>query len=164
MSFSAIRNCVFAVLMTAVSATGATNIWTGLVNNLWSVGGNWNSGVPPAAGDALTFPSGAANTNMTNDLPTGLALQSLAFNSNTSYSLSGNGIALSGGLSALAPSTTLSAPITLNSSQTFLAASPVNFAGPLDLNSFTLTLNSYNVTISGSLIGSGTLIINPLSR
>src|SRR5205823_6091801 len=29
--------------------------WTGAVNNLWSVGGNWTGGVPQS-GDAIQFP------------------------------------------------------------------------------------------------------------
>src|SRR5437867_612562 len=100
MLLSAARSCALALLFTGAAANAATTSWTGAVNNLWSVGGNWNGGTAPVAGDALIFPSGAANTNMNNDLPAGLALQSLSFTSSSStmYSLSGNGIALSGGL------------------------------------------------------------------
>src|SRR3989442_15913098 len=101
MSLSAIANSLFALLMTTVTANASTKAWTGAVSNLWSVGGNWNGGVAPVAGDALVFPTGGANTNMANDLPAGLALQSLSFPGSTPYALSGNGLVLSAGLASI---------------------------------------------------------------
>src|SRR5260370_29216581 len=44
----------------------ATHTWTGAVNNLWSVPGNWTGGSP--AGDAnadLVFPAGTSHFNQT---------------------------------------------------------------------------------------------------
>ena len=159
---SAVRKCTLALFVVTATANAATTAWTGAVNNLWSVGGNWNGGVAPASGDGLIIPAGGANTSMTNDLPAGLALQSLSFtSSSTSYSLSGNGIRLSGGLTTVCcPLITVNLPITLTSSQSLTDGGQTNFAGPIDLNSFTLTLNPYVTTISGSLIGSGALILN----
>jgi fibronectin-binding autotransporter adhesin len=146
--------CFAAFLATSAYAAKS---WTGAVSNLWSVGGNWSGGIPPVAGDDLVFPNGAANQTMVNDLPAGLALNSLAFTSGP-YSLSGNGIGLSAGLST--GTLTISAPITLNANQTFTTAD-ANFAGPIDLNGKTLTVNASGITaISGSLIGSGALIVS----
>jgi len=151
---------VLACLIVASSATAATIAWTGAVSNQWSVGGNWNSGVVPVAGDALVFPAGTTNRNMNNDLPTGLALQSLSFPSGTTmYSLSGNGLSLSAGLSTLCCAT-FTAPMTLTASQTFSSGGNDNFAGPIDLNGFTLTMVPYVTTLSGSLNGSGSFVLS----
>ena len=47
----------------------AVSTWSGAVSNLWSDSGNWD--VPPAAGNDLVFPAGAANLANTDDLTAG---------------------------------------------------------------------------------------------
>jgi fibronectin-binding autotransporter adhesin len=153
------------VIMLGLSAIGeaATLSWTGGVNNLWSVGGNWTGGVVPVAGDSLNFPTGALHTSMSNDLPAGLAVQAMTFPSTTwGYFVDGNGIVLSGGLTShCCPQNFFIAPMKLGASQTFQTGGITKFEGPIDLNGFTLTLVPSSTTISGSIEGSGNVVIDP---
>jgi autotransporter-associated beta strand protein len=118
----------------------AIQIWTGAAagNPNWSAGANWASGVAPSSGDALIFPTSAAQTLTNNDLPSGTSFASLTFlgpnatPSNTSiqagYSISGNSFTVVGGISTYSTSTqtVITVPfITLTASQTFLAANVV---------------------------------------
>lgn len=41
--------------------TPTADVWTGAVNNLWSVDGNWLDGTKPTTGEDLIFPSTATN-------------------------------------------------------------------------------------------------------
>src|SRR4029434_11138134 len=61
-----------------LTVTFVPKTWTGAVNALWSQAGNWAGGVPQA-GDAIWFPSGAANLSNTNDLPSGTVFSALLF-------------------------------------------------------------------------------------
>ena len=154
--------CALTLPMAAASASAATLSWTGAVNNLWSVGGNWNGGVAPVSGDALTFPSGAANTDMVNDIA-GLSLQSLDFpgGGSTSYSLTGSGFSLSAGINvACCESFNLNAPVTLTASQQFTQVA--NLGSVIDLNGNALTIAG-TTTMSGSLIGTGNTVIAGVS-
>jgi autotransporter-associated beta strand protein len=85
--------------------------WSGAASNLWSNNGNWD--VPPASGNGLVFPTGAANLTNSNDLTAGTSFASLTF-SGSGYSLGGNAIALAGNLDAQATGTdTVNLPISL---------------------------------------------------
>jgi cytoskeletal protein CcmA (bactofilin family) len=133
--------------------------WTGAVSNLWSVGGNWNGGVAPVNGDALVFPVGASNINTLNDL-TGLTLATISLSGSVPYTLAGNAITLNGGMtSPCCGGGTWSLPTTLGASQTF-APGTMTLAGPISLNGSTLTLQPYATTLSGSINGTGSLIVS----
>ena len=134
-----------------LTIVGGAKAWTGEVNNLWSVGGNWNGGVAPVSGDSLIFPNGAPNRDMVNDV-SGLTLGSLGFQEATErYTISGSGFALSGGMTALC-CVTVNVPITLTGTQTFSGA--YTFPAAIDFNGFTLTTRG-QFTLSGPLTGSG---------
>ena len=146
--------------LVSLSAAAATKTWTGAVNNLWSVSGNWTGGTP-ADGDQLVFPDGASNRTMSNDL-SGLDLLSISFpGTSSNYSASGNAITLSGGITTASTCCRLitwSIPITLTGSQTF-GGSDVTFASTIDLNGNALTIMPQFTVLSGSLIGSGTFTL-----
>lgn len=138
-----------------ITLSAGPKSWTGAVNDLWSVGGNWSGGVPPADGDALVFPAFVPNRTNVNDLA-GLDLQSLSFGGGEGfpYNVSGNPITLSGGITAEG-TVTWSVPTTLAASQTFEDDYEFTFAGPIDLNGHTLTLDARLTRLSGSLTGTG---------
>jgi hypothetical protein len=79
-----------------LTVTAAAKTWTGAVNALWSVAGNWQGGVP-GPGDPLVFPNGASNLTNTNDLPATNVYKQILFTGN-SYILNGNTIQLTGGI------------------------------------------------------------------
>jgi len=137
------------VVLTVLSAPKA---WTGAVNNLWSVGGNWNGGVAPVNGDQPTFPSGAANTSMVNDL-SGLSLAGLTFTG--SFTLTGNALTLTGNVSSIA-GINWNVPTTL--------AAPVTFSEGLSLQNTTAlggnTLTLGGESLSGTINGTGNVVIN----
>ena len=146
--FLATAVCLFL----GVSASAATKSWTGAVNNLWSVGGNWSGGVAPVSGDALEFPSGAPQTTIVNDL-SGLTIDTITFTSffvGPPYHVSGNAITLTNGMTG-SPPFTWTVPTTLGGSQTFDSINGT--FGSVDLNGHTLTLNS--ATVGGSIAGNG---------
>jgi hypothetical protein len=142
------------VVLTVVSSPKA---WTGAVNDLWSVGGNWNDGVPPVNGDALVFPVGALNNPVTNDIA-GLTLQSVTFQTNT-LQLNGNAITLTGGLTKTSCCALVlwNTPIALGASITISDAGRFDFAQPIALNGFTLTITPSSTRISQPITGAGTL-------
>lgn len=79
----------------ACSAQAASHTWAGVgITGNWSLPANWAANNPPAAGEAapvsLTFPSGAAQLNNTNNLG-GLVVDSLTF-SGSGYNLNGSGV------------------------------------------------------------------------
>ena len=79
-----------------LTVTAAAKTWTGAVNGLWSVAGNWQGGVP-GPGDPLVFPNGASNLTNSNDLPTRDVYKLMLFTGN-GYVINGNAIALSDGI------------------------------------------------------------------
>jgi hypothetical protein len=81
------------VVLTVVAAA---KTWTGAVNGLWSVAGNWQGGVP-GPGDPLVFPNGASNLTNTNDLPPANVYKQILF-TGSGYILNGNTIQLSNGI------------------------------------------------------------------
>jgi fibronectin-binding autotransporter adhesin len=152
--------CVI-LLVGASIATADTKSWTGAVNNLWSVGGNWSGGVAPVSGDVLLFPNGAANQSMSNDI-SGLSLQSVSFATTSPYTVSGNTLVLVGGLTTTqcCPPIGWNVPTILGASQTFTDVAITTFGSTIDLNGQTLTLVPYVTTLSGSMVGSGGFVLN----
>ena len=138
---------LFVCLLTSVSLVAAPRTWTGAVNAYWSQPGNWSpSGVPQPV-DALTFQAGAANRNMSNDLPPGTAFGAMTF-SDDSYTLSGNLLLLTGDVSGC----TCSANLKLGASVAFSGVSN----GAMDINGQTLT--AQQATFNGPINGNGTII------
>jgi hypothetical protein len=144
------------VVVTVVSSPKA---WTGAVSNLWSVGGNWNDGVPPVNGDSLVFPVGGLNNPATNDIA-GLTLQSVTFDTNT-FQVNGNAITLTGGMTKTSCCALVlwHTPIALGASITISDAGRFDFAQPIALNGFTLTITPNNTRISQPITGAGTLTL-----
>ena len=74
----------------------AVSTWSGAgVDNLWSDNGNWD--VPPAPGNDLVFPAGAANLTSTDDLTASTSFGSITI-SGSGYTISGNAVSLTGTL------------------------------------------------------------------
>lgn len=175
-----------ACFLTAGPLAAGVVTWTGATNGQWSVGTNWSTGIPPAAGDDLVFPGAALNTNpTTNDLAAGTPFHSIQIMGtgtaaqSAQYTIGGNAIQLgAGGLSFTNSSTTIgfqpgpqvSLPIQLTASQTWgMDASNGTFAtglyvdGPLDLNGMDLTLDYVGSGLSplgATIAGSGTITVN----
>ena len=142
------------------SASPAVSTWTGTTSGLWSIGTNWQSGLPPAPGDQLVFPAGASNKTTTNDLPGATVYDSISL-SDTGYTLGGNNISLSHGI-ASASTNTIAAPITLEGDQSFSETNTFLFLdGAVDVNGHTLTLTNPNlesIELLGGLQGTGSVI------
>ncbi|HEV7365733.1 MAG TPA: autotransporter-associated beta strand repeat-containing protein, partial [Gemmatimonadales bacterium] len=86
------------VAQTVALARATTATWTGAVNNLWANGGNWAGlgGTPPAGGEDLIFPGGAANLSNSNGVAAGTSFNSITI-SGSGYTLAGNSIVLGAG-------------------------------------------------------------------
>jgi hypothetical protein len=149
-----------AMLSMSASASAASRVWTGAVNALWSVGGNWSGGVPPVSGDTLEFPAGSPSAT-TNDL-IGLTLQQVVVGGG--HVISGNAITLlNGGFGTTCCGTvTWNVPTTLGGSLTFITdgGSFLVLQNSIDLNGNTLTLDSNTATFAGSLTGTGNFVAN----
>ena len=156
---STLLGCLILLAGPCIAAAD-TKSWTGAVNDLWSVGGNWSGGVAPVSGDSLLFPSGAANRAMSNDI-SGLSLQSVSFVTQDSYTVAGNTLVLNGGLTMTqcCPPIGWNVPTVLGASQTFTDAGITTFGSTIDLNGQTLTLGPYVTTLSGSIVGSGAFVL-----
>jgi cytoskeletal protein CcmA (bactofilin family) len=137
--------------------------WTGAVNNLWSVGGNWNGGVAPANGDDLVFPQGTANQDMVNDL-VGLSIGSVGVTEGSAnYTFAGNAITISEGLTAFSQVVNWNLPTTLGASQTFLAGgNTLTFSNTIALAGNVLTLSAPSSVLSGSIGGTGNVVTGGL--
>jgi hypothetical protein len=121
--------------------------WNGSVNANWSTTGNWNSGCSgaggiPGTGDTLTFPTGASNTTMTDDLPA-ISLNSLKFTSTLGYTLNGsNTISLTSGIDVQGGNQIINTPLAvLNAGVIFhvAAASSLTLGGTLNLGTHDLS-------------------------
>jgi autotransporter-associated beta strand protein len=162
-----------ALALVAPAAQAAVTVtWTGAsgANALWSNGGNWQGGTPPALGDTVVFPAGGQPASQ-NDLAT-IALDSVVFNGagyvvgGQPINVVGNGIVQSvTGTNAIA-GIAVSAPITqvpvtianggiLNVGPVFLASS-----GLTKLGTGKLVLQSGNSYTGATVIGAGALIVN----
>ncbi len=89
---------VGTTLMLRVTAgTGAAGqVWTGAMDNRWSVAANWRNETAPGAGSALVF-ADARGGEVVNDLEPGFAIDSISFPASVGvYRMKGEAIALSG--------------------------------------------------------------------
>src|SRR3989442_12042129 len=81
----------------AVTGSGAIRVWDGgaVSNADWTVGANWSSililKLPPAPGDSLTFPAGAAQLVNTNSYTAGTGFGAVTW-SGAGYSAYGNSL------------------------------------------------------------------------
>jgi len=148
----------------AIPVFAATDTWTGVVSNVWSVAGNW-SGSVPAAGDDLVFPASGMNQTTSNDLTPGMAFNSITITGGK-YTLNGNGIALGAGGLTLTSATafqTMNLPITLSAPQTWNLDSTGFFIfidGSTNLNGMALTVKYANNNIEqwpGVIAGDGSI-------
>ncbi|HYH08531.1 MAG TPA: Ig-like domain-containing protein [Thermoanaerobaculia bacterium] len=141
-----------------LSSVSTTKSWTGAVNDLWSVAGNWSPAGAPANGEALVFPASAANRIMTNDLPVATRVGAMQFLD--SYTLNGNVLTLTGNLSFGAVDFVCNAPLVLESSLQFGNAITSRYNGAIDVNGQTLTVLSYNTSFHGPIDGSGVIHVD----
>src|SRR5688572_14341465 len=147
--------CLIACLFVfATPAFSATRSWTGAVNSLWSVGGNWSGGVAPVNADDLAFPAGAASSTPTNDI-VGLTIGTVNFPHSTAYNISGNALTLTAGIYTICCTQTWNIPTTLGASQVFVLGGEVNFSNTIALAGHTLTMKPSVATLSGSITGPG---------
>lgn len=147
-------------------ATGGACSWNGSVNANWSTPGNWDSGCSgtggiPGTGDALTFPMGASNTTMNDDLPA-LTLQGLTFTSSLTFTLNGtNTISLTTGIDVQSGNHTINTPLAIaNNGAVFhvAAASNLSLGGAIALSSYNLAM-----TVDTSAGVTGLRILNTIS-
>ena len=147
-----------------LTVTAAAKTWTGAVNNLWSVAGNWIGGVP-GAGDPLVFPNGAANLLNNNDLPSGTVYKQLLF-TGSSYIISGNTIGLSAGIPASNGSNNrINADLQLTAPQTLRGAfccAGLTLAGNIDIGANATTIAG--ATVSGVISGTGAVSVGDVTN
>jgi len=135
----------------------AVRTWTGDgITANWTDALNWMLLRGPAAGDDLTFPSGATRLTTSDNFAAGTVFNELTFGS-AGYTVRGNAVGLSGGIvvSHGSGSTIISAPITLASNQTFQvtqSGADLFLNGPLDLKGQTLTLDGAGLVIAQNSI------------
>lgn len=152
-------------LLLCASATAALKTWDGSSGANWSTAANWTPSGVPLDGDDLSFPAGALNPVNNNDI-VDLRVATLQFSGAAGgFTLSGNAITITNGVVAAntAGLNILSfSTITNATSQTWT----VDSGGTLDVNAnivligggtFTVN-NDFNVTLDGTIIGSGALL------
>jgi len=148
-----------AGLLAAPGVSAAIKTWSGAANGNWGSGANWTNGIPPANGDILIFPSGAANLLNTNNLA-GLRMGSITF-SGSGYTLRGSTLILSNGISAQHASglNVVEFAISNAVSQTFNcvnAGARLTVSGNIFLENTTLTVTgSGSNVLSGIISGTG---------
>ncbi len=135
----------------------STDIWTGATNGDCSVGTNWQAGTPPAAGDALVFPSTATTLATTDDIANGtfssITIEAPGYSMSPSPST--NTLTLSDGFSAsYAGISTYSINTTLMN-----AATPVSVSSgtELDIKGVLAETGGATGTAGLSVSGGGTL-------
>jgi autotransporter-associated beta strand protein len=120
-------------------------IWTGgsLVDAHWSTPENWLLNSPPAAGDHVLFPVGAARLANTNDLVTSVGLLTFGVGG---YQIFGNPLTNNGGIAnnILAGTTVWNTNLTLGAAQSFTTAQ----GGLLSLNG-ALANGGFLLTVDG---------------
>jgi hypothetical protein len=142
-------------LFASLPALAAT--WTGAVSGAWSNPLNWSPQSVPSSSEALTFPSGASNLVMTNDLAPGTSVGQMTFND--AYTLNGNELTLTG--SVTTQTFICNAPLKLDTSIALIHFNDSRYNGAINVNGQTLTINSYQFNAYlGSLNGSGSVVIN----
>ncbi len=93
----AVRHTRLLILacLVAAAAHGAVITWDGgsTVDSNWQTGANWVGDAPPAAGDTLVFPAGAARPSNTNNFAAGTSFYQLQLTGG-GYTLGGNSLQL----------------------------------------------------------------------
>jgi autotransporter-associated beta strand protein len=149
----------FAIALLTTTAPGATRIWDGSVNGLWTNAGNWSNNLAPANGDALVFANGVTRLLATN-APGGAT-------NFTSFTISGNGyvlvsstLSLTNGLTCSSGLSggvnTLRAPVRVARQQTWdvAAHSILVVQSNIGLTGVTLTLaGAGGIEINGNFFG-----------
>lgn len=137
---------------------GATCIWTGAQNNLWSNSANWTNGIIPDTGDSLVFPDGPKNRNLQNDRLDILSVSNIIFNGR-GYTLGGNKINLTGDVVSVPSLSTnrVLLPIDVYGPAIFQNQGYFNqleLGGEIHLNSAPITLETISdIKISGTILG-----------
>jgi fibronectin-binding autotransporter adhesin len=156
-------------LFTSTQISAASCSWDGSSDNTWSDPSNWSAGCSGPGGipgdtDDLTFPGGASNTDMENDI-VGLDLNSMTFQSEFGYTLTGNGLGIASTISEDPgdfgfSSTALDVDITLTDDVRFLSTMSLVVTGDVDLNGNELSMEmpSGQVRIQGDISGNGGLL------
>src|SRR4051812_40619224 len=134
-------------LLASPSLFAITRTWTGATSSSWAEPTNWSPAGAPQPVDALTFPAGAANQHMLNDLPPGTAFGAMTF-SGDSYSLVGNLLTLTGDVAGC----TWNADLKLGGPVAFSGVSN----GAIDING--QTLSAQDARFNGAINGTGTII------
>ncbi len=149
--------------LNTISSEAATHTWAGAgLSGFWSLPANWAANNPPTAGEAapviITFPSGAARLNNTNNVA-GLVIDQLNF-TGTGYTINGSGSGATIILRGTGGTTVLNSASALNTvdNSIFLTLSnTVNFT----INTNGSLILASVVQGSGSItkLGSGTLTL-----
>jgi len=145
-----------------VPVPAANVVWNGGgSDNNWTTTNNWVNGVPPVAGDFVTF---AGTAQLVNSMNVGFSLGSLTFSNNAgSFTITNaaNTLTLTGGLMNNSASTqTINVPVSLNTTQAVSAAAGnLAFGQDINNNGKTVTFaGSGNITLNGMLTGSGGVV------
>lgn len=115
------------------SPAGSFRVWDGGGANAgWMTAANWLGDVAPQAGEAILFPSGAAQTTNTNNFPAGTAFRTLRVEG--PFTLNGNQVQLTGDLTAnLTSPATLNLPVFMANDGDFAAEIHLDGSGGMSL-------------------------------
>lgn len=134
------------VVMTCI---GGPKVWTGAVNQQWSLDGNWAGGAPHS-GDDIAF-TGSSAVPLVNDLSADTVVHTVLL---AGYTVQGNTLGVSGGMisgGVIGNGMTFANPIQLWANQTLTCSGVscgTNFAGGLDLQTF-----AFSTTADTSMTG-----------
>ncbi len=145
---------------------GATLRWTGghPASIGWSAGANWSTGTPPADGDTLVFPAGAARLVNVNDIGV-LDLVAIRFSgAGGGYNLSGSGVIVANGVIATnstGANVVNLATITLAGAAGFRVefnGATLRIGSDIRLNGFNLSCHAVgDLELSGAITGAGSI-------
>ncbi|MFN3409171.1 MAG: beta strand repeat-containing protein [Limisphaerales bacterium] len=154
-----------AGLVSKAFVSAATRTWTGNVNGNWSTGLNWSGGLPPASGDDLVFPAGAARTTVTNNFSPNRPFNSITFLA--PYTVHGESLILTNGLRCghTNATVTIHAAISIAGPQSFIVtngpAALLHLNTNLDLGVHGLTVGGNGkVEISSTISGASGIVKN----
>ncbi len=149
----------------SIMAVPGTRTWTGKgPDTLWSDPANWDGGVIPHSGDTVVLKGSGSQAGTTYDLGSATSLKSLVL-AGANFKITGGTLTITDSIDAtLATGTnTIQASLNLGGKVQILGgAGQLVFAGPVNVNAFTLTVDaeSSNVVFSSTLSGTGGLILS----
>lgn len=148
----AIRKLSVLTLFTLSAAMvhAATQTWTGAVDNLWTHGGNWVSGMNPNLGDSLVFLSSAVSFTSTNNEGT-FSTPSITLDSTTAYLINGESNANFIVMQAPAPSISFNPTVMLGKAHNISAR--IQLAANLSITQTTTTGSQISGDISDNSMG-----------